>query len=353
MRPTFAIIAFTVLSGAGYGIWFVLGVGLLPFGLYCSAAPTGAALAPNVSLRFCSYPLLLEYLLIAGFVLVTAGLLCSLGHLGKPLRAWRALSQWRSSWLSREGVASIATYVPAVGIIALPLIAALQTRGLGIDVAYAPWFDVSIWQRVSGVVLALGCVVTVYCTAHIYASLKPIRAWHDRAVTPAYLALALHAGAVWTWALASLPYAFSADRYAHGRTAMLVLVAVTSIVAGAIKRIYWRRIDAAHVMGVGRATGLDTLGTVRVFEAPHTEENYLTHEMGFVLARKHARTLRTLALILAFALPFALALVALVWRTAFVFLSAIALVAAMLGLFVERWLFFAEARHTVIAYYGR
>ena len=32
---------------------------------------------------------------------------------GRPERAWRAFSQWRSSWLSREGVLSVATAIPA------------------------------------------------------------------------------------------------------------------------------------------------------------------------------------------------------------------------------------------------
>ena len=45
--------------------------------------------------------------------LIAAGLLSSTGHLGRPERAWRAFSQWRSSWLSREGVASVATFIPA------------------------------------------------------------------------------------------------------------------------------------------------------------------------------------------------------------------------------------------------
>jgi DMSO reductase anchor subunit len=46
-------------------------------------------------------------------LLVTLGLLSSTFHLGHPERAWRAFSQWRSSWLSREGVAAVATYLPA------------------------------------------------------------------------------------------------------------------------------------------------------------------------------------------------------------------------------------------------
>ena len=351
MRPTFAIIAFTVLSGAGYGIWFVLGVGLLPFTPFSAVAPaqtTGA-----MSLSLCAYPALTMYLEIAGFVLVTAGLLCSLGHLGRPSRAWRALSQWRTSWLSREGVASIATYIPAIALVALPFVASLQTRGLSPTDSLTPWLDETWWSRILGFALAIGCVATVWCTAHIYSSLKPIRGWHDGAVAPAYLALALHAGAVWTWALGAVPHAFSPERHSNGRIAILALIVATSIVAGVIKLIYWRRIDAAHRIDTGRATGLAALGTVRVFEAPHTEENYLTHEMGFVLARKHARKLRAIALVLAFVVPLALALIAFAWRASYAFFGVLSLVAAMLGLFVERWLFFAEARHAVIAYYGR
>jgi DMSO reductase anchor subunit len=352
MRPTLSIICFTVLSGAGYGIWFVLGAGLLPLLPFCKFAPP--ATSGQLSLGLCAYyPLLIPLLLAVGFVLVTIGLLCSLGHLGKPLRAWRALSQWRSSWLSREGVAAIATYVPAVAVIALPFFANSPGHGLDFGAAYTPLFDEVYWTRIAGGVLALGCVVTVCCTAHIYSSLKPIRAWHNRFVTPSYLVLALHAGLLWTWLLSALPSALPASQYALGRSAIVATLAFTSIVAALVKLFYWRSIDRAPQIGAGRATGLDALGSVRTFEAPHTEENYLTHEMGFVLARRHAKKLRGIALIVAFTLPLALALLSLAWPRVYAMLSVPALVAGMLGLFVERWLFFAEARHAVIAYYGR
>jgi len=93
MHPALSVIFFTTLSGAGYGLltWCAL-----------------AALAQWLPAR----PLLIS--LVMALVLVTIGLLSSLGHLGKPQRAWRAFSQWRSSWLSREGVASVLTFVPAV-----------------------------------------------------------------------------------------------------------------------------------------------------------------------------------------------------------------------------------------------
>jgi DMSO reductase anchor subunit len=91
---------------------------------------------------------------------------------------------------------------------------------------------------------------------------------------------------------------------------------------------------------------------VRSFEQPHTEENYLTHEMGFVLARKHAAKLRTIALICGFALPAMLAILSLVAPATGLVTAWCAPVFGFAGIFVERWLFFAEAKHAVIAYYG-
>ncbi|MCX7042215.1 MAG: dimethyl sulfoxide reductase anchor subunit, partial [Gammaproteobacteria bacterium] len=93
MHPSFSVIFFTTFSGAGYGLWFWLGL-MATLGQPIERTPTLISLA-------------------LGFVLVTAGLLSSTLHLGKPLRAWRAFSQWRSSWLSREGVAAVLCYLPA------------------------------------------------------------------------------------------------------------------------------------------------------------------------------------------------------------------------------------------------
>ena len=93
MHPAISVIFFTAASGAGYGLLALLGIavpgGLLPADPWFGVAALGLALA-----------------------LVSAGLLSSTFHLGHPERAWRAVSQWRSSWLSREGVAALATYIP-------------------------------------------------------------------------------------------------------------------------------------------------------------------------------------------------------------------------------------------------
>ena len=124
--------------------------------------------------------------------------------------------------------------------------------------------------------------------------------------------------------------------------------------AGALlKGGYWRQIDGAPMTSAGHATGLANLGLVRSFEQPHTEENYLTHEMGFVLARKHARKLRAIALVAAFLVPGLLAVLGWTVPGARSAAAWLAFVTGMAGIFVERWLFFAEARHAVMAYYDR
>lgn len=311
MHPALSIILFTTLSGIGYGLLFWLGLlvppWLLPIGAWTGVA--GVVLA---------------------LLLITVGLLSSTLHLGHPERGWRAFTQWRSSWLSREGVASVATYVPAI------------VYGL-------LWFigaDDYLWE-VAGYVTAAGAVVTVWCTAMIYRSLKPIRRWHNGWVVPNYLALAGATGGTWLVAVMATREELSTPRTA-------VAAAVIVAIAAALKLGYWRFID--HDQSgptIAAATGLGHLGTVRVLDPPHTEENYLLKEMGFQIGRKHARKLRRIALIAGFLLPIILLLVAA--ATDGMIAAAAAVAAALLasfGLLVERWLFFAEARHSVTLYYG-
>jgi sulfite dehydrogenase (quinone) subunit SoeC len=308
VHPSFSVIFFTASSGAGYGLLAVLGV-LAPLGVV-PQDPLFAIVALGLALAA-----------------ITAGLVSSTFHLGHPERAMRAFSQWRSSWLSREGVASVATYVPA-GLFAIA------------------WVFFGGASAALGALAALGAIVTVVCTAMIYRSLKPIQRWHNSWVTPNYLALALMTGALW---LAWLLRLFGAAAASVDWLAILAIV-----LAAALKLGYWRFIDTTSSASTAEsATGLGTLGKVRLFEAPHTSENYLLKEMGFQIARKHAAKLRRIAFLLAFALPFLLSLVPLLaggWPAMFATLIAAPL--ATLGVLVERWLFFAEAKHAVTLYYG-
>ncbi len=307
MKPALSVIFFTVLSGTGYGLWCLLGLALAA-GVYPLSGV--GVLAP----------------LVFGFVLVSAGLLASTSHLGRPERAWRALSQWRSSWLSREGIASLVTYLP---MLATAWLAFLGHTGAGL--------------RTAGALLALCALATIGCTANIYRSLKTIRAWRTRQVLPLYLMFALLSGGLWLWAWLAL----SAE-HVIGIAFPLALLGL-AVIAAVIKIDYWKLIDGLPPDTAGHATGLEILGQVRAFEAPVTEESYLTREMAFVLARKHAARLRRIAVTLFALIPVLGIMVAL--PSGAMWIAPGAALAASAGLFVERWLFFAEARHAVAAFF--
>jgi len=308
MHPAYSVIFFTTASGAGYGLLFLLGIfnaiGCLPQDRWFGLTSLGIALA-----------------------LITSGLLSSTFHLGHPERAWRAFSQWRTSWLSREGVASVLTYAPA-GLFGIGWIFLEETQG--------------IWA-ILGLLASLGAAVTVYCTGMIYASLKAIPAWNHKLVVPLYLVLGLATGAVLLNALLFLFVEFVMSAM------ILALLALGASLI--LKQQYWQSLDATPAEStVETATGLGR--GVKVLDPPHTSTNYLQAEMGYKVARKHAEKLRNIALTTLFALPLVLGVIILLVPSLAVVLGILSVLSAALGIVIERWLFFAEAKHVVSLYYG-
>lgn len=310
MHPAYSVIFFTTATGAGYGLLTLLG-GLAVLGLLPAAQ--GFALSSTV----------------AGFVLISGGLLSSTFHLGHPERAWRALSQWRSSWLSREGVLAVITFAPT-GLFAFGWAVLGEAGGV-----YA-------WAGILGGVAAMA---TVYATSMIYASLKAVPAWSNRWVPAVYLSIGLASGALLVNALAM---GFGVDLN-FGLVAVVLLIA-----AAALKALYWRSLDGrTGISTAASATGLGHLGAVRLLDPPHTGSNYLLAEMGYSIGRKHARKLRRFAVVFAFLGPLLFTLIAMLPVGVLAALAAsLAVLSAAFGVLAERWLFFAEARHVVTLYYG-
>jgi DMSO reductase anchor subunit len=298
MHPAYSVIVFTTASGAGYGLLIGLAVavalGLVPRDPMLGFFGLGSALA-----------------------LITLGLLASTLHLGRPERAWRAFSQWRSSWLSREGVASMVTYIPA-GVLGLGWVFGEFVPG----------------QIAIAAVLSVPCALaTLWCTGMIYASLPTIRAWSQPLVAPIYIVLALATGGLLS-TLLLLVFGHHV-RWAAAATAL-------ALVLGAIlKRLYWTAIEAAKkTVTAEAATGLGHLGTVRPLDPPHTQPNYVMREMGYQVARRHAEKLRGWSAMLLFLLPLAGMLLLLLEppHAIAVALAAVAMLSATIGVFIERWL---------------
>jgi sulfite dehydrogenase (quinone) subunit SoeC len=304
VNPAYSVILFTTASGAGYGLLFL--AGLVGFN-------HGRASSPAFSITT----------IIIALGLITIGLLSSTFHLGRPERAWRAFSQWRSSWLSREGILAVATYPVA----------------LLFGATWSGIIDAPSLIGPAGLITAALCAATVFSTAMIYASLKTIPRWNHKLVPPIYLVFALGTGACLLQAIATV---FGRWQIFQGILALVALI----LIAG-LKLWYWRSIDAApRTHTTGDATGLGK--DVRQWELPHTNTNFIQKEMGFVVARKHADKLRKLTLLL-----LVIAIIA-VLLAIFIspWFSGVAAIAALAAAVTERWLFFAEAEHIVMLYYG-
>lgn len=308
MNPAFSVIFFTTLSGAGLGLWIWLGLRIAFGGQPGMYEGIGWAIG----------------LLFAG-ALVAVGLASSFLHLGKPARAWRAFSQWRTSWLSREAVLAVACFIA---------MAAVFVAGRS---GFHP-----LLLRGAAAMLALLSLATVCSTAMIYASLRPIPAWSHRLVVPAYAGFALLQGAL------LLP-TFTSDALARGGLWWASLALAIGLLATKLR--YWAEIDRGlDTPARGDAIGLPHR-RASVFERPHTEANYITREMAFVVARRHARLLRVVALGLFALLPLALLVMTAAQPATSIWALPLAAACALLGAMVERWLFFAQARHLVTLYY--
>lgn len=289
MHPARSLIFFTSASGLGFGLMVFLGLGL-----------------PSVRgwVAFIFFAV--------AFGLAGSGLIASTFHLGHPERALKAFTQWRTSWLSREAWASCATLI-VMGLHAFLLI----------------FFDIRIWPL--GVIGAALALITVYATSMIYGQLATVPRWNHWTTPAMFIALSLAGGAL---------------------LAGLVPVAIVLLVlSGGLQFYTWKIGDTRLAQSgstIATATGLGPIGRVRSFEAPHTGGNYLTREMVFVVARKHALKLRSIALVLAFVAP-----VVLLFLPFFQLVAVLAIASHLAGLAILRWLFFAQAEHVVGLYYGR
>ncbi|MDG1934998.1 MAG: dimethyl sulfoxide reductase anchor subunit [Paracoccaceae bacterium] len=289
MHPAPSVIIFTSVSGLGFGLLIFLGFGL--------PAPMGV-------IAFIFFAL--------AYALAVGGLMASTFHLGHPERALKAFSQWKTSWLSREAWLAVAALI----------VMALYGAGLvfyGIAVAPLGWL---------GAFLSLA---TVYATSMIYAQLKTIPRWNTPLTSLLFVILSLAGG---------------------GLLAGQVPIALALLVgAGIVQVAYWIWGDQAlekSGTNMASATGLGGQGSVRAFEPPHTGTNYLLREFVHVVGRKHAAKLRIISLTLMIGTP-----VLILSMNANIFLVLIAVLAHTAGLFVSRWLFFAQAEHVVGLYYGK
>ena len=309
MQPAFSVIVLTTRIGAAQGLFLALyGTELVGLG----------ELSHSDSQRF-----LVNGSLVA-LVLCALGLVASFFHLGRPERAWRSATMWRTSWLSRE-------------VIALPLFM------LGVFL-YAGAHALG-WSntKMLGAAAALSCIALFVCTAMIYASVRFLQEWASPLTLINYLLLGCASGLMLATLLAALSgMATLIQPYALTATALTVMGWVTrsiSLMRNARlkpKSTLQSAIGIKHPRIVQKAQGfMGGSFNTREFFHGRSPELLLTVKWGFLL--------------LVFPVP--LLLMALGVIAASQEMLIIAFVTQYFGLLAERWFFFAQANHPQNLYY--
>ena len=289
MHPAPSIILFTVLSGFGFGLTSIVGL-----------------------LQFLNQISMIDIIIFSsmGLFFSTIGLISSFFHLANKKNAIKSMSQWQTSWLSREAISSILCLSIVVGNIG--------------------WIFVqNMYISEVGIILFLLSLITVFTTSMIYAQLKTVPSWNNMLTPTLFIFAALAGGSI-----------LITD---HASLVLLLIFAVLQV-------LFWYIADRSFIdieTTLGTALGFSKNEDIRAFDAAHTNRNYLLNEMVYKVARKHAVKIRYISFFAAFVLPMSLILI----FPGNFSVSVLIIASHLVGIYFSRWLFFAEAKHSVSFYY--
>lgn len=317
MHPAFSILFFTTLAGAAQGLLVVLAMAVLG-GVEVSAGFVGASI------------LLAEVLLVAG-------LAASFMHLGRKMRAWRAVLMWRTSWMSREVIV-----LPAfIGLVALWWLSIHLQAGAR-DLPLTMLADASA-KRLLPLLVVAGALALWYCTAMIYACLRFIEEWAHPLTIVNFTLIGLSSGLVLACALSTI-----ADQAA--------LVAIAGPCALAVTLIAWltrllalrRNATLRHKSTLQSATGIQASKLLQK-SMGMSAGSFNTREFFHHASAAAIANVRVGSQLGAFALPVLLMVVALAAHMPSAWVVAILVQSP--GVLADRWFFFAQAKHPQNLYY--
>jgi DMSO reductase anchor subunit len=321
MHPAFSVVFLTTLIGAGQGLFLALftvesyaAFGLLPFQGNDFYA-IGSAIA---------------------MVLLALGLVASFFHLGHPERAWRAATQWRTSWLSRE-VIVLPAFMGTVFLYGLvhwsainPVLAELPSG--------AP-VNISAVLGTIGTVLAFALFV---CTGMIYACLRFLREWHTPLTVINYILLGGASG----FTLAAALSAALAPEVTPLLTAWALIITALGLVGRTAALVRNARLKPKS--SLQSAIGVKHPKIVQKTQGMMGGA-FNTREFFHGQAASLLRSIKWLFMFLTFLVPMGMLAVGIV--TAAGELLAFTFLIQYTGLLAERWFFFAQANHPQNLYY--
>jgi len=321
MKPAFSVIFLTTLIGAGQGLFLAL---------FTHQSYALFGLLPLQTDSFYGYGSMLALLLLTG------GLSASFFHLGRPGRAWRSATQWRTSWLSREDIVlpafmGVVLLYAAVHLLGLKPVLVTLSGGLSVDLSI-----------VLGIVGTLSAFALFVCTAMIYASLRFLREWHSPLTVINYILLGAASGFTLAAAFAGLT-APSQITFFGGWAIIITLLAFAG--------------RSASLLRNARLKPKSTMQTAIGIKHPHIVQrsqgamggSFNTREFFHGRNAAVLRKIKPAFLLSGFVVPLLLLLLGLPSSSAL--LLGCAFFVQYMGLLAERWWFFAEANHPQNLYY--
>lgn len=321
MHAAFSVIFLTTLIGVGQGLFLALYTGQL-YGL--------ANLLPAQSASFYAIGSAVSLLFLA------LGLLASFFHLGHPERAWRAAARWRSSWLSREVI-----LLPVVMGLVFLYGAAHYTNLTQPLVTVAGTLPVDL-TLIIGLGATLATFALFVCTAMIYASLKFLQEWYTPLTVANYTLLGIASGFMLAAAYSAYLGVHLVAFYGTWAVIATLLATITRGASLARNRRLKHKSNLQTAIGV-RHTVIAQKAQGAMGGSFNTREFFHGKGGASVSFVKH------LFLVLVFPLP--VLLIAMSYGLESPTLPIAAFVIQYLGLLIERWYFFAEARHPQNLYY--
>ncbi len=321
MQPAFSVIFLTTLIGMGQGLFLAIYTRQVYSVLnVVEASSTGEFYSLGSALALC---------------LLILGLIASIFHLGRPERAWRAASMWRTSWLSRE-------------VIVLPTVMGLVflyglVHFMGWNVVLMTFGSIPIdLSMIIGALTTLAVFSLYIATGMIYACLKFLQEWHSPLTVINYLLL----GSVSGFTLATLLASYQQPELVSFFSGWSIVLLVLAFIFRGASLIRNKRLRPKSTVqtAIGVRHNQIKQKSMGFMGGAMNTRDFFHGKTKFFL-----KSIKLLFIIMVFIVPMAILILAL-FKPSFMVL-VVACASMFIGLLAERWYFFAEGNHPQNIYY--
>ena len=323
MNPAFSVIFLTTLIGMGQGLFLAI---------YTQQVYSVLDVVQKIET---STDMFFGIASAVSLLLLVLGLVASIFHLGRPERAWRAASQWRTSWLSRE-------------VIILPIVMGLIfLYGL----IYIMQWDLTI-MNIGSISINLSLIIGAFATlavfslyiatGMIYACLKFLQEWHSPLTVINYILLGSASG----FTLATLIAAYKQPEllsFFAGWSIVLIVLAFIFRSASLIRNKRLRPKSTVQTAIGIRHNEIKQKSMGFMGGSVNTRDFFHGKSLFFI------RSVKTIFVIMVFIVPLSLLSISLFHVSTL--LLGIAMASMYIGLLAERWFFFAEGNHPQNIFY--